>query len=316
MQCLRRPSSSARLLRCRRRRCRMMLASLRLRRRAHLDHRQRSGEPVLAHRRQSRQADRAEKLGYTANVGASKGRHQHREQPDRHRHHQQVGGDHSRSGQRQRIDRRGEEGRSPRTFRCSWSTPRSTRRAWPRAQLVSNNAQGAAIGGAAMGQDGRREGQLRRAASASRPTTTPRRARTAMSRCSASIPDSRRSASKSPTGIAPRATTRCRRMLQAHPDIIGVISGNDEMALGAIAALKEAGKLCQDQGRRLRRLARRGRGDQGRRTAVHRAAAGRDVLEEGGRRGRLRSSRPARPAPRARSSCSTASSSPRTTSTR
>jgi erythritol transport system substrate-binding protein len=32
-------------------------------------------------------------------------------------------------------------------------------------------------------------------------------------------------------------------LLQAHPDIIGVISGNDEMALGAIAALKEAGKL-------------------------------------------------------------------------
>ena len=32
-------------------------------------------------------------------------------------------------------------------------------------------------------------------------------------------------------------------MLQANPDIIGVISGNDEMALGAIAALKEAGKL-------------------------------------------------------------------------
>ena len=33
-------------------------------------------------------------------------------------------------------------------------------------------------------------------------------------------------------------------LLQAHPDIIGVISGNDEMALGAIAALKEAGKLA------------------------------------------------------------------------
>jgi len=27
-------------------------------------------------------------------------------------------------------------------------------------------------------------------------------------------------------------------ILQAHPDINGVISGNDEMALGAIAALK------------------------------------------------------------------------------
>ena len=32
-------------------------------------------------------------------------------------------------------------------------------------------------------------------------------------------------------------------MLQANPDIKGVISGNDEMALGAIAALKKAGKL-------------------------------------------------------------------------
>jgi erythritol transport system substrate-binding protein len=32
-------------------------------------------------------------------------------------------------------------------------------------------------------------------------------------------------------------------LLQAHPDIIGVTSGNDEMALGAIAALKEVGKL-------------------------------------------------------------------------
>lgn len=34
-------------------------------------------------------------------------------------------------------------------------------------------------------------------------------------------------------------------MLQANPDIKGVISGNDEMALGAIAALKEAGKIDQ-----------------------------------------------------------------------
>ncbi|PIO97948.1 D-ribose ABC transporter substrate-binding protein [Pleomorphomonas carboxyditropha] len=38
---------------------------------------------------------------------------------------------------------------------------------------------------------------------------------------------------------------KMQSLLQAHPDIIGVISGNDEMALGAIAALKEAGKLDQ-----------------------------------------------------------------------
>jgi erythritol transport system substrate-binding protein len=36
---------------------------------------------------------------------------------------------------------------------------------------------------------------------------------------------------------------KMQNLLQAHPDIIGVISGNDEMALGAVAALKEAGKL-------------------------------------------------------------------------
>ena len=36
---------------------------------------------------------------------------------------------------------------------------------------------------------------------------------------------------------------KMQSLLQANPNVIGVISGNDEMALGAIAALKEAGKL-------------------------------------------------------------------------
>ena len=36
---------------------------------------------------------------------------------------------------------------------------------------------------------------------------------------------------------------KMQSLLQANPNITGVISGNDEMALGAIAALKEAGKL-------------------------------------------------------------------------
>jgi erythritol transport system substrate-binding protein len=38
---------------------------------------------------------------------------------------------------------------------------------------------------------------------------------------------------------------KMQSLLQANPDIKGVISGNDEMALGAIAALKQAGKLGQ-----------------------------------------------------------------------
>lgn len=37
--------------------------------------------------------------------------------------------------------------------------------------------------------------------------------------------------------------SKMQSMMQANPDLTGVISGNDEMALGAIAALKEAGKL-------------------------------------------------------------------------
>ena len=37
--------------------------------------------------------------------------------------------------------------------------------------------------------------------------------------------------------------SKMQSMLQANPDISGVISGNDEVALGAIAALKEAGAL-------------------------------------------------------------------------
>lgn len=42
-----------------------------------------------------------------------------------------------------------------------------------------------------------------------------------------------------------RGHDKMQALLQANPDIIGVISGNDEMALGAIAALKKAGKLDQ-----------------------------------------------------------------------
>lgn len=38
---------------------------------------------------------------------------------------------------------------------------------------------------------------------------------------------------------------KMQSILQANPDITAVISGNDEMALGAIAALKQAGKLAQ-----------------------------------------------------------------------
>jgi ABC-type sugar transport system substrate-binding protein len=40
-----------------------------------------------------------------------------------------------------------------------------------------------------------------------------------------------------------RGHDKMQNLLQANPNIIGMISGNDEMAVGAIAALKKAGKL-------------------------------------------------------------------------
>ncbi len=56
-------------------------------------------------------------------------------------------------------------------------------------------------------------------------------------------PDLEKAASEVANWNRTQGHDKMQSMLQANPDIIGVISGNDEMALGAIAALKEAGKL-------------------------------------------------------------------------
>ena len=52
-------------------------------------------------------------------------------------------------------------------------------------------------------------------------------------------------------------------LLSKNPDVDGVIAGNDEMALGAINALKEAKEARPGQGARIRRQpGRRGRGEE------------------------------------------------------
>ena len=61
--------------------------------------------------------------------------------------------------------------------------------------------------------------------------------------CSASIDGLKKVGSQVANWDRTQGHDKMQSLLQAHPDIIGVISGNDEMALGAIAALKEAGKL-------------------------------------------------------------------------
>jgi erythritol transport system substrate-binding protein len=111
-----------------------------------------------------------------------------------------------------------------------------------KAQLVSNNAQGAALGAQQWVKDVGEKGnyvELLGAPSDNNAATRSNGYRTVLSQ----YPDLHEVAKQVANWDRTQGHDKMQGMLQAHPDIIGVISGNDEMALGAIAALKEAGKL-------------------------------------------------------------------------
>ncbi|MGN6550077.1 MAG: D-ribose ABC transporter substrate-binding protein [Pararhizobium sp.] len=111
-----------------------------------------------------------------------------------------------------------------------------------KAQLVSNNAQGAALGAQQWVKDVGEKGnyaELVGAPSDNNAATRSNGYETVLSQ----YPDLKKVASQVANWDRTQGHDKMQGMLQAHPDIIGVISGNDEMALGAIAALKEAGKL-------------------------------------------------------------------------
>ena len=111
-----------------------------------------------------------------------------------------------------------------------------------KAQLVSNNAQGAALGAMAwvdaMGTEGSYV-ELFGAPSDNNAQTRSNGFETVLSQYS----DLDKKAQEVANWDRTQGYTKMQSMLQANPNISGVISGNDEMALGAIAALKEAGKL-------------------------------------------------------------------------
>ncbi len=110
------------------------------------------------------------------------------------------------------------------------------------AQLVSNNAQGAALGAQQWVQvvgDSAQYVELFGAPSDNNAATRSNGYETVLSQ----YPDLEQVASEVANWDRTEGHNKMQSMLQAHPDINGVISGNDEMALGAIAALKEAGKL-------------------------------------------------------------------------
>ncbi|MFO1074706.1 MAG: D-ribose ABC transporter substrate-binding protein [Geminicoccaceae bacterium] len=113
-----------------------------------------------------------------------------------------------------------------------------------KAQLVSNNAQGAALGAQqwveSVGDKGKFVELLGNPAD-NNAATRSNGYETVLSQ----YPDLEKVAKDVANWDRTQGYNKMQSMLQAHPDITGVISGNDEMALGAIAALKEAGKIKQ-----------------------------------------------------------------------
>jgi erythritol transport system substrate-binding protein len=111
-----------------------------------------------------------------------------------------------------------------------------------RAQLVSNNAQGAALGAQAwveaVGDKGKYV-ELFGAPSDNNAQTRSNGYETVLSQ----YPDLEKVGKEVADWDRTKGYQKMQSLLQANPGINGVISGNDEMALGAIAALKEAGKL-------------------------------------------------------------------------
>ncbi|MAN57029.1 MAG: D-ribose ABC transporter substrate-binding protein [Paracoccus sp. (in: a-proteobacteria)] len=113
-----------------------------------------------------------------------------------------------------------------------------------KAQLVSNNAQGAALGAQAwveaVGDTGQYVELFGNPADNNAQTRS-NGYETVLSQ----YPDLEKVGREVANWDRTQGYQKTQSLLQANPDIIGVISGNDEMALGAIAALKEAGKLDQ-----------------------------------------------------------------------
>ena len=113
-----------------------------------------------------------------------------------------------------------------------------------KAQLVSNNAQGAALGAQQWVQQVGDAGdyvELKGPPSDNNAATRANGFETVLSQ----YPDLKKTGSEVANWDRTQGYNKMQSLLQANPNVKGVISGNDEMALGAIAALKEAGKLKQ-----------------------------------------------------------------------
>lgn len=110
------------------------------------------------------------------------------------------------------------------------------------AQLVSNNAQGAALGAqhwTTLVSDDAKYVEFFGNPADNNAATRSNGYETVLSQ----YPDLQKVAEEVANWDRSQGFSKMQSIIQANPEIDAVISGNDEMALGAIAALKESGKL-------------------------------------------------------------------------
>lgn len=114
------------------------------------------------------------------------------------------------------------------------------------AQIVSNNAQGAALGAEAWAEAMEYEGTYVELYGEPSDNNAPVRS-DGYEQVLSQYPDLEKVGEEVANWDRQEGQTAMEQLLSRYPDIDGVISGNDEMALGAINALEEAGRLDEVQ---------------------------------------------------------------------
>jgi erythritol transport system substrate-binding protein len=113
-----------------------------------------------------------------------------------------------------------------------------------KSQIVSNNAQGATLGAQEWAKVVGGKGKY--VELFGNPTDNNARVRSdAYHEVLDQYPDLKMVQKETANWDRAEGKQKMETMLRAHPDITGVIAGNDEMALGAIQALKDANKLSK-----------------------------------------------------------------------
>jgi len=109
------------------------------------------------------------------------------------------------------------------------------------AQIVSNNYQGATLGGQEFVKQMSEKGNFAELVGKESDTNAGIRSK-GYHDVIDQYPDLKMVAQQSADWDQTEAYSKTEAILQAHPDIKGIISGNDTMAMGAAAALKAAGR--------------------------------------------------------------------------